>query len=305
MGRFIDICGQKFNRLTVIEKMPPDKSGAIIWKCLCECDNIVYARGNSLRNGDVKSCGCYRYEKISCKKSNPDNPRLYNIYNGIKTRCYNQNFKNYKYYGGKGITMCDEWKYNYLSFYNWAVENGYKEDLTIDRIDNNKGYAPENCRWATKKEQAMNTSANIKIKINGEYKTPEDISQKTGIKINTIYTRKFRGMSDEDIAKNTKHKRLKSDLEYKKTKRGVLVVKYKKYSSQHNVEFTLDQLLERFLPDKTYIDIFNKWVDSGYNTDLKPTLCKKNNKDNYTIENIMVLTVKENNNKRWNKGVAV
>lgn len=305
MGKFIDLYGQKFNRLTVIEKMPPDKSGAIIWKCLCECDNIVYARGNNLRNGDVKSCGCYRYEEISCKKHNPDNPRLYNIYNGIKTRCYNKKFKHYKYYGGKGITMCNEWKNSYLSFYNWAVENGYKEDLTIDRINNDKGYYPENCRWATRKEQSMNRSVNVKIKVNGKYKTPEDINKDTGIKINTIYTRRFRGMSDEDVVNINKIKRTKSNIEYKKTERGVLVVKYKKYNKQHDVKFTLEQFLDRFLQDELYLKIFNNWVDNNYNVDYKPTLCKKNTEGDYTLENIMILTVKQNNNKRWNKSVAV
>lgn len=302
MGKFIDLSGQTFNRLTVVEKMSPDKSGAIIWKCECVCGNIVYSRGNDLRNGHVKSCGCYRYDKISCKKTNPDNPRLYNIYNWIKRRCYNKNHKHYNRYGGRGILMCDEWKDSYINFYNWAIMNRYNKNLTIDRINNGQGYSPDNCRWATRKQQSMNRDVNIKIKIKGEYKTPIEVSKETGININTIYGRRLKGMSDEEIINTIKKIKHKSNINYKKTQRGLLVVKYEKYRKQHEVNFTLEEFLEKFLNDKLYLNLFKDWIIYNYEVSYKPTLSKIDNKKSYTLDNIMILTVRENNNKRWNKG---
>ena len=104
-------------------------------------------------------------------------------------RCTNHNAPNYKNYGGKGIVVCDEWRNSFEAFYEWAMSNGYSDDLTIDRIDNEKGYSPDNCRWATMKEQANNKRNTVLIDDNGELKTVLQISKETGLDKSTIYRR--------------------------------------------------------------------------------------------------------------------
>lgn len=113
--------------------------------------------------------------------------RIHRIWKCMRTRCYNPNRRDYHNYGGRGIGMCPEWD-DFQNFYNWAMANGYAENLTIDRIDNDKGYSPENCRWATQKEQANNLRKNIKVYYNGKAYSPRDLSELTGISFNTIYS---------------------------------------------------------------------------------------------------------------------
>ena len=114
--------------------------------------------------------------------------RLYRVWNGMKDRCLNPNSKDYRHYGGRGITICDEWK-EPTAFFNWALENGYREDLTIDRIDNDKGYCPNNCRWITNSEQQRNRGFNQNIEYKGETKCVSEWSRKTGIARQTIQNR--------------------------------------------------------------------------------------------------------------------
>ena len=115
--------------------------------------------------------------------------RLFNIWAGMKNRCYNKNKKEYSRYGEKGIGICDEWRNNFMNFYRWALSNGYKENLTLDRIKNDKGYSPENCRWADRKTQTLNRSVTKFIEIDGKQYTVPDLSRIYGININCLYAR--------------------------------------------------------------------------------------------------------------------
>lgn len=162
MGRLIDLTGQRFGRLTVVSRAENDKNKNPRWLCRCDCGHQTIVLGHLLRNGNTQSCGCLSHEQHSAlmKEMNKvhewTGTRLYRIWGAMKSRCYNPKQRNYKHYGGRGITICDEWLYDFVAFRDWALANGYCEDLTIDRIDNDKGYSPDNCRWTTMKEQRLN-----------------------------------------------------------------------------------------------------------------------------------------------------
>ena len=185
--KMIDITGQKFSRLTVIERTANSKAGKSMWICTCDCNGInqVIAVGSDLRSGKTKSCGCYRRDRAS-KEHRTHGLRkspIYAIWCGIKKRCYNQNEPSYKNYGGRGIKMCGQWLADFISFYEWAVLSGYEKGLTIDRIDNDGNYEPSNCRWATRKEQCRNRRSNINVEIDGSTKTLTEWCEVYGIKI--------------------------------------------------------------------------------------------------------------------------
>ena len=130
--------------------------------------------------------------------------RLRSIYNGMRLRCYNENSINYKYYGGKGVTICDEWLLSFENFFDWAINNGYNENLTIDRIDSEKEYSPDNCKWSTKKEQAYNRSISVKLTLNGRTMYMTEWAEELGIDKKTLSWRYRNGWSDEEILSNKK-----------------------------------------------------------------------------------------------------
>ena len=154
--RKIEMKGRRFGQLTVIEE--GTKTGKeTMWVCVCDCGNKVTVNGNSLRQGKTVSCGCHR--KTLLVTHGLYQTRLHRIWRGMKQRCSNPNKQHYDRYGGRGIKVCDEWENDFQAFYNWAMSNGYRDDLTIDRIDNDGDYEPSNCQWIT---QAENTSKAIK-----------------------------------------------------------------------------------------------------------------------------------------------
>lgn len=167
-----DLKGQRFYRLTVVDYYGISDKKQIYWKCLCDCGNEILVKTADLRCGGMKSCGCWRREvghnnfKYDCK-----NNRLYHIWRGMKARCFNKNNANFPRYGGRGITVCEEWKDDFSSFSSWAYSNGYSDELSIDRIDFDGNYCPENCRWATLTEQNNNKSNNFYITENGRTQT--------------------------------------------------------------------------------------------------------------------------------------
>ena len=174
MTPVINLLGKKFNRLTVVARAENNKQGKTRWLCKCECGNTKIILGDSLRSGKTTSCGCVHSEiskQVFKKKSTKHDmcySRIYKIWRGIEQRCYYPKHASYKYYGAKGIKVCQEWLEDFMNFYNWAINNGYSDDLTIDRINVNGNYEPNNCRWINSKEQARNRGNNHLFTFRGE-----------------------------------------------------------------------------------------------------------------------------------------
>ena len=184
--------GTKYGRLTVIEEVEPDKHGSRRFKCVCECGSVKTYKLCNLRNDRyVHSCGCARGLRDGVKSGSRE--RLYKTYINMKQRCDNPNVPNYYNYGGRGISVCEEWEKDYNTFRKWAYEAGYKQGLTLDRIDNNGNYGPTNCRWVNMKVQSNNTRKNIRITYNGETHTPTEWSDIVDIPDNVIRHRYKRG----------------------------------------------------------------------------------------------------------------
>lgn len=250
MGKFIDISGMKFGRLTPIE--PIHINGSLKWKCKCDCGKETIADSSKLRSGHTKSCGCLQRERVSesskkditgttfgrlfvieqtsnmgektmylCKCScgnttivNRGNlvsgattscecyrkektsklnrihgehgTRLYRCWRNMIDRCTNKNNKEYKNYGGRDIFVCEQWLLSFESFYQWATSNGYSEELTIERIDVNGNYCPENCTWIELNKQAKNRTNNHRITFDGETMILSDWARKLGVSPSTI-----------------------------------------------------------------------------------------------------------------------
>lgn len=178
--------GRKFGRLLVIERGPeqyaPCGQHRDMWVCKCDCGNVKTIAEDSLRYNKTKSCGCLGTENLIKRstKHNKFGTRIYNLWGNMNYRCNNERSDHYQYYGGRGIKVCDEWQ-EFEPFYDWAMSHGYSDDLTIDRIDVNGNYCPENCRWVTPKEQANNRRNTRYLTYNGETKCVKDWENETGI----------------------------------------------------------------------------------------------------------------------------
>ena len=187
--------GKKFGKLTVIAYHHTDKWGAAIWECKCDCGNTVYVGTSDLKKGHTQSCGCYQKQRASEAKTKhgfSEGSRLYTIWKNMRQRCINPNITEYQNYGGRGIRVCDEWS-DYPSFMKWALANGYSDDLTIDRINNNGNYEPGNCRFITMKEQCRNKSNNHLVMINGILKPVSEWEEELQISRRAVIRRADNG----------------------------------------------------------------------------------------------------------------
>jgi hypothetical protein len=197
------LIGRRIGRLTVVRHADDiiNKSGTIsrAYECLCDCGKYTIVRQSNLSKGASTSCGCYRnaHRGDNWKTHLSTPPRLHNIWLQIRQRCQDKNLSYYNNYGGRGITVCDEWSESYEIFRDWALANGYRDDLTIDRIDNNGNYEPSNCRWTTMKEQNNNRRTNLILEISGIKQTLAQWCAITGISYKKAWNRLARGWAPE------------------------------------------------------------------------------------------------------------
>lgn len=183
-----NLIGETFGRLTVISLKGLDKHHSRLWECKCTCGKTSYVRSADLMSGKVVSCGCYSRDmaRERATKHLMCDSRLYCIYNNMKTRCYRKNAKHYSNYGGRGITICDEWREDFSNFVKWASASGYSDDLTIERVDVNKGYSPDNCTWIPLNKQAINRTTTHYVTYKGTKMPLSYLAEKVGLARSTI-----------------------------------------------------------------------------------------------------------------------
>ena len=211
---FIDLTGQRFGRLVVVSRAE-SKNQRTMWNCVCDCGKKVVVGSKDIRNGKTKSCGCYHKDNYAqpprmIGRKNPSykhggtGTKLYWIWSSMVQRCTNENDKRFQMYGARGITVCDEWLNGFGAFCEWAMMNGYSEGLSIDRIDNDGNYCPENCRWTDSVVQSNNRRNNIMITRNNETHTLSEWARIKKLPYKTILERYYRHGDTEDLLRGLK-----------------------------------------------------------------------------------------------------
>ncbi len=222
MGKLIDLTGQRFGRLTVVGRSFVRK-GQLFWTCRCDCGNICDVQGSSLRGGRTSSCGCL-HDEMACERlrvndyyrhgeSGVTDAKLYRVWVNMKQRCYNPKSPEYHNYGERGISVCHEWVNDFTTFMHWAEENGYRQGLSIERIDNNANYSPENCRWATSRDQSNNQRKTVFLTYNGETKPLSFLAEEHGLTRELVKHRLMRGWTIERALTEPVHSKTKSSRE--------------------------------------------------------------------------------------------
>ena len=196
-----DLTSKQFGRLTVLSFQGRNKQYDSLWSCSCECGNSKVIRGGVLKNGHTRSCGCLQKESTSMSRTThgliKENFKLYKVWIGIKQRCNNPKSSSFNDYGGRGISICEKWESKFEDFHYWAISKGYKEGLTIERVNPNGNYEPTNCIWIPKKEQSNNRTSSVVISYQGITENASYWSEKTKIPSNVITQRIRRGWSEE------------------------------------------------------------------------------------------------------------
>lgn len=196
LNRRMEIVGQRFNRLLCIEMIGLDKHGHSLARFKCDCGNETILNASGVKGGRIKSCGCLVHEPHGNYPQTQHglcNSTLYRRWSGARNRCNNPTNKAYPNYGGRGIKMCEEWDSNFLAFYDWALSNGYSKDLSLDRIDNDGPYSPENCRWADVKTQGNNRRTNVYISFDGKTQTLHEWADEYDLDYQTLHRRISKG----------------------------------------------------------------------------------------------------------------
>lgn len=254
----VQLEGKKFGKLLVIGRAENGPRWRSRWICQCDCGKTVVVLGDSLKSGKTNSCGCLSGRPGGICP-NISGTVLYDRWQGMKRRCYEKKHPSYKYYGERGIKVCNEWLQNPVAFYNWSIENGFSEELTLDRIDVNGDYTPENCRWVTIKEQNKNKRNNRIVKYNGVDMLLCEYIEKTGVNPGSINWRLNSSKMSEEEALNRP---------------------YRKQSSGVKLDFNLsDECRKRGLNRGTVWARINKlgWdIDTALSTPAHPSRKNKN-----------------------------
>lgn len=186
MPKLIDLTGHRYGRLTVLRMAPRVKGRGVEWVCKCDCGKETVVKANSLRQGNTKSCGCLHREILIRRNrkhgraARGNKSRLYGIWSRMRQRCSDPGTEDYERYGGRGITVCEEWQ-DFQAFHDWACANGYRDDFSIERIDNDGDYEPDNCKWIPMERQARNKRNNHLVSFQGKTKTLAEWAEETGI----------------------------------------------------------------------------------------------------------------------------
>ena len=201
-SRFQDLVGMKFGRLTVVEEAARCVKSTR-WLCRCECGQMTDVTAHHLRRGDVRSCGCLRNEALGRRsfRHGMSGHALHRIYRHVVARCENKNDRAWSNYGGRGIAVCDEWRRDRTAFFRWAFDHGYREGLELDRINNNEGYSPQNCRFTDRITQANNKRTNRRVTAFNETKTVAEWARdaRAAMPMQVIWARLMeQGWSPED-----------------------------------------------------------------------------------------------------------
>jgi len=303
-SRSIDITGRKFGRLTVVSKgQNKDKSNHCMWVCTCGCGNLKEVTAGGLIGGNVKSCGClieFNESRIvhGLTKKGYKRPRLYNIWGGIRDRCNCSTSGHYGDYGGRGIFVCEEWSI-FQNFSDWAKVNGYTDYLTLERKNNNLGYSPDNCKWATQKEQCNNTRRSRKLTYNGKTQTITQWAEELNIRVSTIQGRINRGASNEQIFFPGSLQKRTGKKVYKDYRDRLMRIwsgiKSRCLCPTSSGFMNYGGRGIKICDEWLVFSVFRDWaLNSGYDKSL--TIDRKDNTGDYTPENCRWATKKEQQN---------
>lgn len=202
------LLGQRFENLTVVQKLKMNNHREMKWLCICDCGNMYKATSHGLTHGETVCCKECAKRKIAVSntKHGCEPIELWHAYTNMKTRCHNPKYTLYHRYGGRGITVCNQWSNSFVAFRDWALNNGWEKGLTLDRINNDGNYCPENCKWSTVQEQSNNRRTNRMLTKGGATDTMANWSRKLNIPYYVIQRRLYRGWNDEKALSDYKRR---------------------------------------------------------------------------------------------------